>query len=689
MRSHYPSLATAFSALSATYSPLVNHTSPFTCNESSIASFPTATPTTRTSIIYSTITTCTKSPAPTCSATSDHEPINYWDPANRAPQQPHGGPQGYLYSGPAFLKGTKDLKPALSQYETNGDSCWGTLDAPHLPPWVGAPVSGSYTSGSPYGNSSSALPPWGNATATGTNPYTSAPHTNVTRYYDFTVSYMDIAPDGVKKPGLVINGGFPGPLIEANWGDWIEVKVTNLLDDEGTTLHWHGILQTEAPWMDGVPAVQMCPIPPTKSFTYRFKADLYGTSWYHSHYSAQYAGGALGPMIIHGPKHASYDFDLGPVMLADWYHQAYYPDVEQTMSTGPPTSNNNLINGKMNYPCANTTLSCTADAGISKFRFQSGKKHLLRIINTSADAVQKFSIDNHTMSVIANDFVPIVPYTTGVVTLGVGQRADVIVDATGEAGEAFWMRASINGTCSLNDGISNEAVAAVYYESADTNAVPATATQMTEAQQNYCGNDALSGLVPLFPLAAEETVSTSEDINIEFKSNGTNFVWTMNNSSFRGDYNDPILLDVKGGNMTFEPEWNVYNFGTNKTVRLVVYNYFAFGPHPMHLHGHNFWVIAEGFGTWDGHITNQANPSRRDVQLVHPAQDADTPAYIVIQFEQDNPGVWPLHCHIAWHVSAGLYISVLERPDDIVKDMPIPDSMTEACRVWWDYTDDT
>jgi len=41
-------------------------------------------------------------------------------------------------------------------------------------------------------------------------------------------------------------------------------------------------------WMYGVPGVQQFPIPPGGSFTYRFIADLYGTRWYHSHYSAQY-----------------------------------------------------------------------------------------------------------------------------------------------------------------------------------------------------------------------------------------------------------------------------------------------------------------------------------------------------------------------------------------------------------------
>jgi FtsP/CotA-like multicopper oxidase with cupredoxin domain len=93
---------------------------------------------------------------------------------------------------------------------------------------------------------------------------------------------------------------------------------------------------------------------------YKFRADMYGTSWYHSHYSAQYAGGALGPIVIHGPKTAEYDDDLGPVLLADWYHQDYFSLVNETMSGGVPASDNNLINGKNNYPCANSKSAFNA-----------------------------------------------------------------------------------------------------------------------------------------------------------------------------------------------------------------------------------------------------------------------------------------------------------------------------------------
>lgn len=62
------------------------------------------------------------------------------------------------------------------------------------------------------------------------------------------------------------------------------------------------------------------------------------------------------------------------------------------------------------------------------------------------------------------------------------------------------------------------------------------------------------------------------------------------------------------------------------------------------------------------------------------------PAYIVVQFNMDNPGMWPCHCHIAWHVSAGLYFNILERPADIRNEMSIPSIMAQTCRDWSAFT---
>ena len=133
----------------------------------------------------------------------------------------------------------------------------------------------------------------------------------------------------------------------------------------------------------------------------------------------------------------------------------------------------------------------TSGAGLSKFQFTSGKSHRLRLINSGAEGIQKFSIDNHTMTVFANDFVPVQPYETNIVTLGVrcrepcrdlgadhcgqiGQRTDVIVNGTGKPTDSFWMRSNIS-SCSLAN--QPDALAIIYYEDANHRSRPTSQAQ--------------------------------------------------------------------------------------------------------------------------------------------------------------------------------------------------------------------
>lgn len=122
------------------------------------------------------------------------------------------------------------------------------------------------------------------------------------REYEFTVARGIISPDGFQKEAILVNGQFPGPTIEANYGDTLSITVRNNITgpEEGTSIHWHGIVQIGTPYYDGVAAVSQCPIAPGKSMTYTFVADSYGSSFYHAHYSSQYIDGVNGPIIIHG-----------------------------------------------------------------------------------------------------------------------------------------------------------------------------------------------------------------------------------------------------------------------------------------------------------------------------------------------------------------------------------------------------
>ena len=390
-------------------------------------------------------------------------------------------------------------------------------------------------------------------------------------------------------------------------------------------------------------------------------------------------------------------------MLNDWFHSVYFPLVQMTMAPNADgdavffSADNILINGKNNFNCTRTNLTCHEGAGLAKFQFQSGKKHRLRLINSGAEAIIQFSIDNHKLTVIANDFVPVQPYTVDVVSLVVGQRMDVIVEATGQPTDAVWLRAFSSPVCSDIGLDYITALGAIYYENASTIARPTTNTTVTQKRLDLCNQDPLGVQVPMYVQTPDPNPSVTYVLDCWLGNNGTNNVWYMNGISFQVDYNTPALLGAKAGNLTFPEKENVHNFGTNSSVRLVVYNHFTLASHPMHLHGHNFYVLAEGYGTWNGSgIINPQNPQRRDTYNVQKSINnattnastdyQGTPAYIVLQYEQDNPGVWPFHCHIAWHVSDGFAMTFLERPDDIRKEMSIPDVMQQTCTDWSAWT---
>ncbi|KZF20183.1 multicopper oxidase [Xylona heveae TC161] len=534
--------------------------------------------------------------------------------------------------------------------------------------------------------------PWGNRTAK-IDPHADIPSTGITRYYNLTVSRGVLAPDGFEKSGIYINGQFPGPAIEANWGDMLEVTVHNQISgpSEGTSMHWHGLSQNGTQWSDGVPGVSQCPIAPGNSFTYRFRADVYGTSWYHSHFSAQYTAGAFGPMIIYGPKHVPYDIDIGPVVLGDYYHRDYFSVIEDVAGTNPdfkvfvPSSDNTLINGKNNYNCsmAPANSTCFPNAGLAKFNFQSGKTHRLRLINAGAAALLHFSIDGHAMQVIANDFTPLIPYEADVITLHSGQRTDVLVTAPEEPLDAYWMRSTISLNCSVST--TTNALAVVLYDDASEFTLPKTeksaAAAVADRKDVLCQNDPLHMTVPWAPIPIDPEPDITVTVEVDLVTNATgSHIWTINNRTQYTDYNDPVLMLANQGNFSYpDPEWMVWNMGKSKTVRIVMNTVYQ-SPHPMHLHGHSFAVLSAGQGPWDGKtIINPTNPVRRDIHTL--------PRYghLVIQFTADNPGIWSYHCHIAWHSATGYTMQIVERPGEFYNP-ELPGIMDQTCKAWDKYT---
>ena len=225
----------------------------------------------------------------------------------------------------------------------------------------------------------------------------------------------------------------------------------------------------------------------------------------------------------------------------------------------------------------------------------------------------------------------------------------MLVKAIGKPRDSYWMRSSITVCAAADNPL---ALAKVFYQGADKKKDP-TSTAWNDTT-DPCTNDPLEFTEPYYKITPDPKPSFTQNITITGGFNETDhFSFRMNDVAFRANFNKPVLLLAHQKNFTFEPQWNVYNFGANRTVRLIIKNDFP-AAHPMHLHGHNMFVMYVGPGLdWNGTIVRPENPQRRDVQTL--------PGFstLVIDIDMDNPGVWPLHCHIAWHVSQGLYINIL------------------------------
>jgi hypothetical protein len=108
-------------------------------------------------------------------------------------------------------------------------------------------------------------------------------------------------------------------------------------------------------------------------------------------------------------------------------------------------------------------------------------------------------------------------------------------------------------------------------------------------------------------------------------------------------------------------------------------------PHPIHLHGHDFYVLDQQAGVpWSGDISRliTSNPIRRDTATL-PAQ-----GYLVLAFESDNPGAWLMHCHIPFHIAGGLGVQFLERTDEIVSANGGLAGVQDGCKSWTKWEDD-
>jgi FtsP/CotA-like multicopper oxidase with cupredoxin domain len=471
----------------------------------------------------------------------------------------------------------------------------------------------------------------------------------------------------------------PGPTIEANWGDTIIVTVNNKLQDNGTSIHFHGIRQNYTNEYDGVPSITQCPIAPGESMTYQFVATNYGTSWYHSHFAIQAWEGVFGPMIIHGPTSQDFDVDAGTIMLQDWTHvtvDSMYDAAQDAVNGGPRTMDNGLING-LNTWGADGTSNQTGSRFELPTKFVSGQTYLLRIINAAIQSTYKFYLDGHSMTVISMDFVPIKPYKTNILNINIGQRYMVLVEADQPVND-YWMRSDNQNACAATTQ-ALDIKGIVRYDGSNGSTPTTTAYDYT----GECIDEPYASLVPYVSLDAGDE-DEEENYDVTISANSANlFKWYLSGTTFQSQYDNPTLYQYyqNGSAPTYSGNLILDIPNENEWVYIIIQSGIAL-PHPIHLHGHDIFILAEGNGTYDSSVELQlSNPPRRDTALMPAA------GYLVVAFQTDNPGAWLMHCHIGWHSSMGFALQFLEMKSKIKGTITDSCVLTGTCDSWLSYAD--
>ncbi|KAM0206472.1 hypothetical protein ACHAQI_008199 [Fusarium lateritium] len=506
--------------------------------------------------------------------------------------------------------------------------------------------------------------------------YSIVPDTGVTREYWLEISEITFAPDGVERFAQAINGSIPGPTIFADWGDNVIVHMTSNLktSTNGSSFHFHGTHQNYTNPQDGVVAITQCPTAPGHSVTYKWRATQYGTSWYHSHFGLQTYDGVYGGLIIRGPASANYDEDVGTIMLSDWSHKTVNQILPQVQREGPALMDNVLINGTNVY-----TKEGEKNQTGKRFKldFEEDKTYRLRLVNTGIDTLYKFSIDHHTLKVIAVDFVSIEPYETDHVNLAIGERMDILVTANqASKASSFWLRAIPQLDCTRNANPQN-ALGIVSYSSNSS-----TPTTEGLRYEDHCQDEPFESLVPVVPRnVGPPDMEVVQNANRSWNSDGI-IKWSLNSTTMIAEWDHPSLLKL-GTNTSFTESNAVIRVPKKDAwVYLAIETELDIS-HPIHLHGFDYQILAQGTGPYGPNVTLKTdNPPRRDTALL-PAK-----GHLVIAFLTDNPGVWLMHCHIGWHAAEGFSLQFVVREDEIpglISEQEHKD-IEEGCKAWHHFS---
>jgi FtsP/CotA-like multicopper oxidase with cupredoxin domain len=264
-------------------------------------------------------------------------------------------------------------------------------------------------------------------------------------------------PDENRKGAILVNGQYPGPLIEVNVNDTVSINVVNNLLSEATTIHWHGIHPYETPWTDGTLGVSQAGIRPGENFTYTFRAWPAGTHYWHSHMDGmQSAKGMRGPFVVKDALEERfmpvYDEEKVIVLADEWRDPEVCLKLEGAMA-------GNDVCSDIDYASFNGQVAWgnLQKPNIKKYPYpllevEEGKCYRLRMIMQASNAENYIvTFAGHDTTLVALDGVPVRPLLISEINMHIGERADVILCANQKPGY-YPIEMNYDYACALTPG---------------------------------------------------------------------------------------------------------------------------------------------------------------------------------------------------------------------------------------------
>jgi len=419
---------------------------------------------------------------------------------------------------------------------------------------------------------------------------------------------LDINGKAATVLGLLQKNGTQG--LETVVNQPFQVVLENKLT-EPTAIHWHGLHPPNNE--DGVPGVTQPVIRPNESSFFNFPVIPAGTHWMHSHEGFQEVRLLSAPLIVHDSAEQAADVQQVVVMFGDF---SFTPPSEIYAKLRAPKKDMAAMGKMASKPDANDV---NYDAYIANdrtladpevVRVEKSGRVRLRLINGSSGTNYFVDLGSLTGELIATDGMPVKPIRASRFPLAIAQRIDLMVQVP-PSGGAFPILA-------LREASSEQTGILLATAGAPIKRLPVQASTPT-GLLTLDQESQLSAVTPLSPKPADQTSV------LRLQGNMAKYQWMINDVVF--NVNNPGA------------EKSQVRVKMGQRVALKFVNETPMS-HPMHLHGHTFQVLEINGRPLQGPL--------RDTILV-PGN-----ASVTVAFDANNPGLWFVHCHIIWHLEAGM-----------------------------------